>query len=394
MIDLYTRPLRTFLSEGTGRKPDIVSPLVVHGINWLGGGVGEGKTLLACEIALTKASGRSRLGFTAVPGRVLLIGADMGPDALRDYIQVLLDTDPSRAEALENLVVSTPHGLLLDDDEGRDALTEAIQRVSPELVIFDYFANFCGSDGYGNRELRPILDMLGEIRDVMGIGVLMLDQLRKVNGQNRNEAPPIDNLIGGRAKGAIADRALFIKRDQGSGIFTLKGAKARGAGFADMNLSFDETSGWQHEGASAFRATAAEASVLACIEAAANLRPRTKEEIIGLTGLAKRTVQSALNALRYHTLIVEGPRVGRAYTYKSARVQEGATQGALHTAREGASVQSPYKGDLHPPGLHSNQDAEVASRDVAMQRFGADANDSPTLRAYAAMRPRSRIEPA
>jgi hypothetical protein len=220
----------------------------------------------------------------------------------------------------------------------------------------------------------------------------MLDQMRKENGQKRNEAPPIDNLIGGRAKGAIADRAVFIRKDPGSGIFTLKGAKARGAGFADMNLTFDETNGWQREGSSAFRPTPAEAKVLACIESASNLKPRTKAEIIGLTGVSERSVQSALNSLRYHTLIVEGPPIGRAYTYKSARVQEGATQGAMQAAPEGASVQSPYKGDLHPQGLHPSEGEVVASEGEVVRRFGSAALDSPALRSYAAMRPQSGVD--
>jgi hypothetical protein len=366
MSELYARPLRTFLTGGGGRKADVVGPLIVHGINFLGGGVGEGKTLLACEIALTKASGRSRLGFNAEAGRVLLVGADMGPDALRDYIQLLVDIDPSRVAALDNLILATPHGLLLDETEGQEALLAAIRENQPELVIFDYFANFSSTDGFTNRELRPILDILAEIRDVMGIAVLMLDQLRKAKGEKRGDAPPIDDLFGGRAKGAIADRALFIKRDQGSGIFTVKGAKARGAGFADMNLTFDDTNGWQRDGSSTFRPTPGDAKVLACIQAASNLKPRTKQDIIGLTALSERAVQNSLNALRYHALIVEGPPLGRAKTYKSARVQEGAIQGALPPAPKGASVQSPYKGDLHPSGLHASGMAdESREREVA-----------------------------
>jgi len=76
VTDLYTRSLRTFLEEGSGRRPDVVSPLIVDGINYLAGGVGEGKTLLACELALTKVTGLSRLGFAS--GRTAFYGL-VGP---------------------------------------------------------------------------------------------------------------------------------------------------------------------------------------------------------------------------------------------------------------------------------------------------------------------------
>jgi hypothetical protein len=360
MSALATRTLAEFLEEGDGRRPDIVAPILVSGINWLAAPPGNGKSLLACELALTKATGVSRMGFAAEPGPVLLVSADMGPDATRDYLRPLVYL--GREQGLADLHVATPHGLLLDDIDGGEALLGAVRDVNAELVILDYFANFLDSDGFSNKELRPVLDVLAEIRDVYHVSVLVIDQTRKLNGQKAQDGPPIDNLYGGRAKGAIADRVVFISKDAGSGVFTLKGAKARGAGFAEINLTYDEFDGWQRQDAAAYRPTPSEDTVFACITSASNLRPRTIKEIVGLTGLSKRTVQNALAALMYHGQVADGPKVGREKTYKCASVQEGASQGEMPAPPKGATVQPPSKGGCAPAGLHGASGAEQETR--------------------------------
>jgi hypothetical protein len=390
MNALATRPLGEFLEEGDGRRPDVVAPILVSGINWLAAPPGNGKSLLACELALTKATGLSRAGFSAEPGPVLFVSADMGPDTTRDYLRPLVY--PGREQGLVDLHIATPHGLLLDDIGGAEALLTAVRDVNAELVILDYFANFLETDGFSNKELRPVLDVLAEIRDVCRVPILVIDQNRKTTGQKATDGPPIDNLYGGRAKGAIADRVVFMSKDAGSGVFTLKGAKARGAGFAEINLTYDEFDGWQRQDAAAYRPTPSEDTVFACIASASNLRPRTIKEIVNLTGLSKRAVQGALNALRYHGKVVEAQKVGREKTYKCATVQEGATQGEMHVSPKGASAQSPSKGDCTPERLPPDDGVEAVVR-----RFGFGAERSKALTAYAAMVPEAatsgRTEP-
>ena len=406
MSELQTRPLRSFLEEGDGRRPDVVATLGPHGLLFIGGAPGNGKTLLAGELAFTKASGISRLGFEASAGRVLFVSADMGAETTRDYLQML---SQGRDGSLDNLIVATPHGLLLDEDDGADALIDAVKREQPELLVLDYFGNFLSSDGNTNRELKPILDVLAEIRDVMGVPIIVVDQTRKEPTASRRSfaaAPAVDDLIGGRPKGAIADTVIFMKKDAGSGVFTIKCAKARGSGFADINLVFDEDNGWSRQESGGYRSTPGEDAVLACIRAASNLRPRTKQEILAHTRLSKRTIESALNVLRYHSLVVEGPRIGRAKTFKCASVQEGATQGAMESATKSASVQPPIEGAAHTAWLQEEAVAEVAPCYVchewasgqsdggvaycaehlaAVQRFGTAG--SRALTAYASLVP-------
>jgi len=307
-------PLGQFLEAGTGRRPDVVAPIATSGITYIGGGPGQGKTLLAAEIAVTKASGISRLGFTAEAGPVLFVGADMGAEDTRDYFGMLMFE--GRELALENLHVAITPGLLLDEPEGAEALRTRIQEVRAELVILDHFACFIGSDGFTNRDLRPVLDLLRDIRDIDRVPLLIADQTRKQStGPNSGQAPAIDALYGGRAKGAIADRVVFIKKDAASGGFIVKGAKERGAGFADLCLSFDAEGGWERQDTLPQHLTPAEASVAAVITASANLNGRTVAEIAKETSFTPRTVQSALARLMYYQQVAHGPKHGRANTY-------------------------------------------------------------------------------
>jgi hypothetical protein len=304
-----------------------VAPIARFGITIVAGGPGQGKTLLGLEAAVTKATGVSRLGFVAEPGVVLFVGADMSAEDTRDYLNMLMY--PGRELALENLHIAIAPDLLLDEPKGQAALRGLLRELRAEFLVLDYFGCFIGSDGFTNRELRPALDALRAIRDTDGVAVMVLDQTRKqATGRFTSQAPAMDELYGGRAKGAICDLAYFIKKDAGSNVFTVKGAKERGAGFADISLVFSAEDGWALAGTVPQHLTPAEASVAAAISAAANLEGLTLAEIVALTGLSKRTVQATLSRLLYYHQVVYGEPRGRANRYKGASMQEGDNEGA------------------------------------------------------------------
>ena len=340
---LLSLPLGAFLEAGTGRRPDIVAPIARSGITIVAGGPGQGKTLLGLEAAVTKATGVSRLGFVAEPGVVLFVGADMGAEDTRDYLNMLMY--PGRELALENLHIAIAPGLLLDEPKGQAALRELLRGLRAEFLVLDYFGMFIGSDGFTNRELRPALDTIRAIRDIDGVAVMWLDQTRKqATGRFTSQAPALDELYGGRAKSAICDLAYFIKQDAGSHVFTVKGAKERGAGFADISLVFDAEGGWALADTVPVHLTAAEASVAAAIAAAPNLEGCTKAEIVAVTGLGGRTVESALSRLLYYRQITYGEPRGRAFRYKSATPQKAANNSAIAPCANTATPQAPYKG--------------------------------------------------
>lgn len=360
--DGRTRPLRVFLNEGDGRRPDVVVPVVAAGITYLAGVTGQGKTLHALEIALTKASGVSNVGYSAEPGPVLFVAADMAPDSYREYVRMLLD--PGREGALDNFHITTPRGLYLDEEAGAADLREMIADVRAELCVIDHFGEVCTTDGITNSDLQPILNTFAAIRDIDGVSLLVLDQLRKEGTTSRrgSTAPAIDNLYGGRAKAAQADRVLMISRDAGSAVFTLVAVKERGPGFAPANFTFDAADGWQRDDSQHLHLTPGDKRVLAFIEAAAPELLRTRTEIEEGCSLKERAVYGSLARLQRYDLIVPGPKRGRSNTYKTATLHNPANRGASAAATNTAKTAHPYKGVqqsswLHNPGLQDEQGA-------------------------------------
>ena len=296
--------LKDFLEAGTGEaRMDIVGPIAKAGITFIGGGPGQGKTLLGLEIAMTKASGISRCGFTAEPGPVLFVGADMGEDDTRNYLDMLMFEE--RELALANLQIQILPTLLLDEPEGVQTLRSLVQETHAELVILDHFSCFLSSDGFTNRELKPILDCLRQIRDE-NVALVILDQSRKAStARNAVQVPLIDELYGGRQKGALADRVVFIKKDAASNAFIVKGAKGRDAGFADFTLSFGAESGWERLDGMPQHLTEGEATIAAIITTAEE--GRTISEIIVATGFSERTVRDVVARLMFYQQIIKGP---------------------------------------------------------------------------------------
>ena len=383
MIGMPIRTALEFMREGGGRRPDAVAPLASAGITFVGGGVGMGKTLIGLELAVTKASGESRIGLTAEPGRVLFIAGDMAPEDYREYLAMIVS---GRERAWENLHIATPRELYLDEEDGAVALRDAISQVSAELVVMDYFDRFLLTDGYHPKELRPIVNTLADIRDVDKVALVMLDQTRKQgNSSKANQAPAADELFGGRAKSALADRILMLKKDAASGVFTITPAKERGAPFAPFNLTFDAEGGWRRDESERLHLTPGDERIRVFIDAAPPGQGRLCIEIQKETHLSESAVRHAIARLQSYGMITAGPRVGRSHTYKSATLHNPAIQSALADTTNYATLHSPYKGVQQSSGEQSSDAAEVD------RRFGPGAHESVALTEYAKVETRSAL---
>jgi hypothetical protein len=351
------RSARDFMNEGGGRRPDVVAPLASAGITFVMGGVGMGKTLLGLELAVTKASGMSRIGLTAEAGAVLFIAGDMAAEDYREYLAMVVG---DREEAWDNLQIATPRELYLDEDDGTMALREAIVNSRAGLVVMDYFDRFLLSDGYHPKELRPIINTLSDIRDEDRVALVMLDQTRKQgNGAKKNTAPAADELFGGRAKSALADRILRLHKDAASGTFTVTPAKERGAPFAPINLTFDAEGGWRRDESERLHLTPGDERIRVFIDAAGAGQGRTCMEIQQDTRLSESAVRHALARLQGFGLVGPGPKVVRSSTYKSATLHNSAIQSALADPTNSATLHSPYKGVQQSSGVQIPDAADV-----------------------------------
>jgi hypothetical protein len=370
-----SQPIKDFIASAGERKPDVVTDVVGAGANWLYGGPGDGKTVTAIEAAVTKATGRSFVGWTALPGTVLFVGVDM---ATTDYSQYYIDVCGDRLdEANANLRIWRPvDGLLLDEPTGATMLLEEIDAFDPELVVLDHFGLMIGGDGYSPKELNPALAVLSRIRERRAL--LVVDETRKESNQGNGRPPAIDQLFGGRRKASFADRAWAARRDEASGVVTLTSAKQRGSALAPIVLKMGVEGLERVDGANVSNKTPAEERVLACIAAGLPHLPRTRVDIQQATGLSQRFVKDALSKLLYLGEITHDGYRSRAKTYKCASVRKCAVdvcRGSVHS-------------DTLPLGSAHTDGAHIAGADNRFAHTG-----SPALIAYGDVQPRSEVRP-
>ena len=263
-----------------------------------------------------------------------------------------------RQEAWDNLQIATPRELYLDEDDGPMALREAIVESQSQLVVMDYFDRFLLSDGFHPKELRPIINTLADIRDEDKVPLVMLDQTRKLpSGAKKNTAHAADELFGGRAKSALADRILMLNKRAASAIFTIAPAKERGAPFAPIARSMQKAAG--SDDVERLHLTPGDERIRAFIAAAAMGQGRTCIEIQRDTRLSESAVRHALGRLQSFGLVTPGPKVARSCTYMSATLHNSAIQSAHADPTNSATLHSPYKGVQQSSGVQSPERADM-----------------------------------
>lgn len=323
--ELFVRRLRSvaiadFMSDAGDRKPDIVEPIVGPGVTIGFGGPGGGKTATAFEIAATKATGISKVGWTAEPGRVLFVGVDMHKS---EYSQYARDIIGDRLQLCgDNLRFWRPDDFHLDEPEDVVALLQEIDDYQPELTMLDHLGLMIDGDGFSPKELQPALSVISLIRQ-RGCGVFGIDEIRKEGTQAGSRPPTIDQLFGGRRKASLADRAWAFRRDEATNIFTLTPAKQRGTVLAPMSLQFGPDGLERVDAAELTGMTPAYSQVLACVVSAHENLPRTKTDIRELTKLSERQVHYAIKFLLDAGEITKSGRRGRADTYKGCKGARG-----------------------------------------------------------------------
>ena len=120
----------------------------------IGGYGGSGKSLLAQDLALALASGKSFLGLPVLGGpyRVLYLDEE-NPDPLVWYRMKRLAA--GRGLEIEDLPLrySLKQGLNLDDPAGRAAIWQIAEEFKPDFTIFDTLTRFHHRDENSNSEM-------------------------------------------------------------------------------------------------------------------------------------------------------------------------------------------------------------------------------------------------
>ena len=245
-VRFQTQPLAGFMAKKWGAGETLIEEWLSTGnIAFLYGQINDGKTLEACEFALSIGTGRPLFGhFPTVQGTVLLVEEDCHPQKLQPYLGTLME-----AYGIEDapIFIWERQFLRLDDEAAADAFFEEVLRLKPVLIILDAFLDLHSGDGFTGRELRPILDRIAALPQLLPCAVLVLDATRKeMPGAKLTD--PIDALYGGRMKSALADTMILTKKvDEVPLRFDISMPKTRDEPRAPIQVTFSSEDGFVME---------------------------------------------------------------------------------------------------------------------------------------------------
>ncbi len=308
-------PLGDFMGKAWQAGEPIIEGLINVGETvFLFGQVGHGKTLEGCECAISVATGRRAFGvFPTRQGTVVFVEEDTHPAQLQKYLRMLIGAYGVNDAPI---FVWERQFLRLDDDAQAQAFTDHMLDVCPRLIVFDAFLDLHSGDGFTGRELRPILDRIVALPQLMPCGVLILDHPKKEDSGRKGTPDPVDALYGGRMKSALADRMILTKRTSDSPPrFTLSIVKTRSEPRAPFTVTFGADDGFGVDEAPIGLTPSANA-VLQWARTLAVGSTFTKQHIEGATGLATRTVTSAMHELKFNAMVQDAGHVGRAKAYR------------------------------------------------------------------------------
>jgi hypothetical protein len=343
-IEFVVTPLKEFMEKSWEAGESIIDELINIGdIVWWYGQVGHGKTLQACECCIAVAAGRCAFtAFSARQGSALIIAEDMHPQMYQGYLRMLLD-----AYGVDNapIYIWPRQFLRLDDDVAADAFTAKILELGPRLIVFDAFLDLHMGDGFAGRELRPVLDRIVALPQLLPCAVIVLDHPRKEAQGNKLQGDPIDTLYGGRLKSALADTMILTKRTgDAPPRFTLSIVKSRKEPRAPITVTFSSEDGFVIDD-SPVGLTPAANSVYQWARGLPAGSVFSKKHMEDGAKVSTRTADAAVNELRFNRMLEEAAKVGRAKGYRLTTVKE--------TKERTTGRQQPLS-DIVPGGIHQD----------------------------------------
>jgi len=340
-------PLSEFMEKDWGSGEAIIEGWLSTGdIAVLYGQINHGKTLEAAEFALAVGTGRPLFGrVPTVQGTVLFVEEDCHPQKLQRYLSTLMQ---SHGIQEASVFVWERQFLRLDDEESADAFVDEVLRLRPRLIVLDAFLDLHSGDGFTGSELRPILDRIEALPQLLPCAVLVLDHTRKEAGGNKLH-DPIDALYGGRLKSAMADKMIFTKKISDVPVrFEISMVKTRDEPRAPIKVTFSSEEGFSIDDTPTSLTPSARA-VLEWTQRQAPGAKLTKAAIKEGTGLSLRAVNGAIPELRYNRILEDAGKQGRANLYRLVAWNQGRTAGG------GEKDERPVQrllSDLAPGGIH------------------------------------------
>jgi len=285
-----------------------VPGIIPEGLTFLAGKSKVGKSWLCLQIAQAVATGGRVLDQKVERGRVLYLALEDNARRIKERLQKQKAPTGMDITFLTEWPRSLAAGGLAD-------LQAEIAQGGYRLVILDTFSRVAGAaDQMDVVEMTSVLAGLQRTAQIYRLATVLADHHRKNMGF---VSDPVDDVLGSRAKSAVADCLLGLYREQGKheAILSMTG---RDVESRELALEWDSlTCCWHLLGeAGAVRRDTVKGEVLAAIrELLALGEQATNKSITAHLDTDKGNVSRALADLVRDGYIVKADKIGRVQTY-------------------------------------------------------------------------------
>jgi KaiC/GvpD/RAD55 family RecA-like ATPase len=199
-----------------------------RGYMLLTGPSGVGKTQFTLRMCINMALGRKEFAGEKImrPVKILVFSLEMAHADLKYFLSIMAkDFTKEDTELLEKNLILVPHGesIYLNQDEGRNQLTDIIEAIEPDVVVIDSMGS-TSSGGLSNEDtVKSIMDFNDKIRKKYGVATWFIHHMRKASGDNK-KPNKLDDVYGNQY---IVNRAttvlcLWPNRDNKIDVIPLK----------------------------------------------------------------------------------------------------------------------------------------------------------------------------
>jgi len=235
--DIRVYSLNDMLKDETKPPPGIISHGVLpqNGILLLHGSPKAGKSILACNLALSIASGQNWFDFRIEnPRKTLIVQAEVNYFPLRDRLQTMMIQDEYK-KAINNVYITEAKGFDILSDEGIFHIQKWISKFNPEVIIFDPLKDYHYKDENGNTEMAFVMRKFREIVEKNNIAMQIVHHSKKYNDSGSG-----DNIRGASNIFGSVDAAIELKSD-GKGNRSLRFDLRYGKQPDDISIDLNET---------------------------------------------------------------------------------------------------------------------------------------------------------
>jgi hypothetical protein len=188
------------LTDLLSNPPKLLDPIVGYGVmdemdGWiLGGQPNVGKSWLAFDLALAMAGGDKWLDyFPTVQGTVLIVDEEGSLSAMYKRMVKLMEGRGIAGLDLP-VMLSVGKGNKFSDPKGLIAVKRMMDRVKPNLVIFDSLVRMHDGDENSNRDMSRFFEVSSDLKRNFDSAVMFLHHLRK---PSKEDAGDVGDLLRG-----------------------------------------------------------------------------------------------------------------------------------------------------------------------------------------------------